>query len=77
MIWKTSPPGTTYHWRVAAVNTNKLTPTFGPDETFTTFPFVELGHDPCPNAHVRQQTGAARLLDCRAYERVFSQCRRL
>ena len=65
-------PGTTYHWRVAAVNTNKLTPTFGPDETFTTFPFVELGHDPCPNAHQRQQTGAAGLLDCRAYERVSS-----
>ncbi len=65
-------PGTTYHWRAAAVNTNSATPTFGPDETFTTFPYVELGHDSCPNAHQRQQTGAAGLLDCRAYERVSS-----
>ena len=40
----------------------------GTDRTFTTFspPFT----DPCPNAHVRQQTGAALLLDCRAYELV-------
>ncbi len=27
-------------------------------------------NDTCPNAHVRQQTGAALLLDCRAYELV-------
>ena len=30
----------------------------------------DLADDPCPNAHVRQQTSAARLLDCRAYELV-------
>ena len=27
-------------------------------------------NDPCPNAHVRQQTSASLLLDCRAYELV-------
>ena len=41
-----------------------------PDRTFTTFPSGALLTDPCPNAHVRQQTGAALLLDCRAYELV-------
>ena len=37
---------------------------------FTTFPFVPVLEDSCSNAHVRQQTGAAQLLDCRAYELV-------
>ena len=35
-----------------------------------TFAFTPSFNDPCPNAHVRQQTGAALLLDCRAYELV-------
>ena len=33
-------------------------------------PFEREINDQCPNAHVRQQTGAALLLDCRAYELV-------
>ncbi len=63
--------GTTYHYRVLA--TNSVSPaggTPGPEHTFTTFPFIPSVNDPCPNAHVRQQTGAALLLDCRAYELV-------
>ena len=59
---------TTYHWRVLA--TNATTTTDGEEETFNTFPEIAIVNDPCPNAHVRQQTGAAFLLDCRAYELV-------
>lgn len=59
-------PGTTYHYRISATNPNG--PTVGPDHEFTTFPNNPGGVDPCPNAQVRQQTGAALLLDCRAYE---------
>ncbi len=40
----------------------------GPDRVFKTYPFVPVLDDPCPNKHVRQQSGAAQLLDCRAYE---------
>jgi hypothetical protein len=61
-------PGTTYHYRVVA--DNQSGPSVGVDRAFTTFPLVDLLSDPCPNAHVRQQTGAALLLDCRAYELV-------
>ena len=63
-------PGTTYHFRVVA--TNSQSPpggTASSDRTFTTYPFTPF-NDPCPNAHVRQQTGSALLLDCRAYELV-------
>jgi hypothetical protein len=60
-------PGTTYHYRVLASNANKATT--GPVRTFTTLSFASPT-DPCPNAHVRQQTSAAGLLDCRAYELV-------
>ena len=60
-------PGTTYHWRVVAKNSTETT--FGRDRTFTTYAFSPF-NDACPNAHVRQQTGAASLLDCRAYELV-------
>jgi hypothetical protein len=60
-------PGTIYHYRVLAANqVGADTP--GTDHTFTTFPFGS--NDTCPNAHVRQQTGASLLLDCRAYELV-------
>jgi hypothetical protein len=60
-------PDTTYHYRVLATNALGTTP--GPDRTFITYP-PEFGADRCPNAIVRQQTGAASLLDCRAYELV-------
>lgn len=59
-------PGTTYHYRVVAENASGTAE--GPPRTFTTLPFSPSAGDPCPNAHVRQQTGAAGLLDCRAYE---------
>ena len=57
--------GTLYHYRAVADNS------FGTgvpsvDRTFRTYKFGF--DDVCPNAHVRQQTGAALLFDCRAYE---------
>jgi hypothetical protein len=60
-------PGAEYHYRFVATNQAGTTP--GGDHSFTTFPRPPVV-DPCPNAHVRQQTGAALLLDCRAYELV-------
>ena len=64
-------PGTTYHYRVLATNSESPAGgTPGPEHAFTTFAFIPSFTDPCPNAHVRQQTGAALLLDCRAYELV-------
>ncbi len=59
--------GTVYHWRVVA--TNAVNTTYGSDRNFTTYSFTPF-NEPCPNAHVRQQTGAAALVDCRAYELV-------
>lgn len=57
--------GTVYHYRLVAVNSAGVT--VGTQErTFLTYA-VGFG-DTCPNAHERQQTGAAFLLDCRAYE---------
>ena len=58
--------GTTYHYRVVA--TNPAGTTEGPDRTFATFPYTPASEDKCPNALARKQTGAALLLDCRAYE---------
>jgi hypothetical protein len=58
-------PGTLYHIRV--VGTNQIG-SGSAAATFRTFAFTPSFVDPCPNAHVRQQTGAALLLDCRAYE---------
>ena len=65
-------PGTTYHYQVVATNGTKASTntTQGTDRTFTTLPFAKEITDTCPNAHVRQQTSAAQLLDCRAYELV-------
>ena len=60
-------PDTVYHYRVVATNAAASIP--GTDRVFKTFP-QEPSSDPCPNAHVRQQTSAALLLDCRAYELV-------
>lgn len=53
---------TVYHFRMVA--TNSLGTTRSEDQTFTFHPPV------CPNQAVRQQTGAAYLPDCRAYELV-------
>jgi len=61
-------PGTVYHYRILAQNVTATSK--GPELTFTTLPFLALQNDPCSNAHVRQQTSAASLLDCRAYELV-------
>jgi hypothetical protein len=60
--------GTEYRYRVVA--TNQSGPGVGADHWLKTFPLIENLVDPCPNAHVRQQTGSALLLDCRAYELV-------
>src|SRR5262249_21691378 len=51
-----------YHFRVAATNSEGTT--VSPDQTFNFYP------EPCPNAATREQTGATRLPDCRAYELV-------
>ncbi len=64
---------TTYHYRAIASNECELEKQClvpGAAHTFTTLPSPEQIHDTCPNAHVRQQTGSALLLDCRAYELV-------
>jgi hypothetical protein len=58
--------GTTYHYRIVATNAQDTVE--GPDRTFTTFPFISLLEDSCPNALVRKQTSAALLPDCRAFE---------
>jgi hypothetical protein len=54
--------GVTYHFRVVA--TNKWGTAYTPDTTFTFVP------QSCPNSHIRQQTSATYLPDCRAYELV-------
>jgi hypothetical protein len=61
-------PGTAYRYRIVATNAQDTT--YGPPSVLRTFPYSQVIDDPCPNAHVRQQTGAALLLDCRAYELV-------
>jgi hypothetical protein len=61
-------PDTTYYYKVSVDNG------VGTDETavrsFHTFPKSEVAGGGCPNVNERQQTGAALLLDCRAYELV-------
>ena len=54
--------GGVYHFRVTA--TNIYGESISKDQTFNFYPQV------CPNATVRQQTGANDLPDCRAYELV-------
>ncbi len=55
----------TYHFRLVAENElNESSPATSEDHTFEFFP------PSCPNSAVRQQTGAAYLPDCRAYELV-------
>ena len=54
--------GVTYHYRVVAENA------WGANSSAdTTFDFAPPS---CPNSHVRQETGASYLPDCRAYELV-------
>jgi hypothetical protein len=60
-------PDTSYRYRTVASNQIGIG-TSSIVRTFKTFPFGF--NDTCPNAHVRQQTGSALLLDCRAYELV-------
>jgi hypothetical protein len=62
-------PGTLYHYRAQATNVTG-SGVAAQESTFVTFPFTAEVNDPCPNVHARQQTGAALLLDCRAYELV-------
>jgi hypothetical protein len=62
-------PGTKYYYRVVA--TNGVGSDQGADRTFVTFP--SYAFSPCPNNLARQQTGAAFLLDCRAYELVSAE----
>ncbi len=61
----TLTPGTLYHYRAVGEN-DAGTGVPSVDRTFKTFPYGF--NDTCANAHVRQQTGSALLLDCRAYE---------
>jgi hypothetical protein len=61
-------PGTTYHYRVVAANSYATVS--GEARTFTTFAYGGHESDPCANSQVRQQTGAALLMDCRAFELV-------
>jgi hypothetical protein len=61
-------PGTTYYWRVVAVNNNSTVSS--PDQEFVTFPLDPPTVDSCPNALVRKQTGSSLVPDCRAYELV-------
>jgi hypothetical protein len=63
--------GTQYHYRVVAENA--LGETEFADGTFTTYPFVDLLNDSCPNALARKQTRTVALLDCRAYELVSAR----
>ncbi len=55
-------PNVTHHFRIVA--SNQWGDTVGDDTTF------DFAPPSCPNAHVRQQTGANYLPDCRAYELV-------
>jgi hypothetical protein len=58
--------GTLYHFRLVATNSGG---TSTDERTFTTFS-TGSPNEPCLNAHVRQQTSASQLPDCRAYELV-------
>lgn len=59
-------PATTYYYRLVA--TNEKGSNAGPDRTFATYAAPQIGD--CANNLARQQTHAALLLDCRAYELV-------
>ena len=57
-------PGKPIHFRLVARNEQGTT--IGTDQEFITY--VQESEPSCPNSLVRQQTGSALLLDCRAYE---------
>jgi NHL repeat len=59
-------PGTRYYYRLVAENS--IDTTAGPDQTFRTFPFIDLENDVCDNGLARKQTRTAGTFDCRAYE---------
>ena len=61
-------PGTTYYFRIVA--TNGVGPSVSEEGTVTTYPHISAIKETCPNSLARQQTGAALLPDCRAYELV-------
>jgi hypothetical protein len=65
-------PGTTYHYRVLATNSESPTGgTPGPDKTFTTSAAPNTTAETCPNAQAREeQPYGSTLPDCRAYEMV-------
>lgn len=61
------PEGTTFHYRIVAVNgKGELR---GPDATFTTLT-RSAGSGSCPNADIREAQGADHTRSCRAYEMV-------
>jgi DNA-binding beta-propeller fold protein YncE len=59
-------PGSTYHYRVVAMNELEPHGVYGPDQTFTTLTAEQAA---CPNEELRGGF-AAGLPDCRAYELV-------
>ncbi|HEY6551148.1 MAG TPA: hypothetical protein VIY71_08125, partial [Solirubrobacterales bacterium] len=61
-------PATLYHYRIVAENAAGVIT--GTDRIFKTFAAPSSDAGSCPNAQARQQTSAADLLDCRAYELV-------
>ena len=64
-------PGTTYHYRVVAINAQSPTGTPGPDKTFMTNSAPTSAPEVCPNAKLRaEQPYGLGLPDCRAYEMV-------
>jgi sugar lactone lactonase YvrE len=62
--------GKTYYYRVLATSASGTQ--YGPDRSFSTYRFDPELKDGCANQLARQQTGAALLTDCRAYELVSS-----
>ena len=61
-------PGTPYHFRVVAINTDTSTESHGEDHVVTTLELSE-SPGPCPNEHTRIGV-SVRLPECRAYEMV-------
>jgi len=62
-------PGTEYHFRVVAENTETSVSTIGEDHAFTTLEPVPAPQA-CGNEELRVENDSTRLPDCRAYEMV-------